>query len=130
MFDDPKGPIEHFSWGKFVVSGEEHSESGRGQIGAGKDILLIGKKVTKWRERKGHRLKKSMLAGVYDQDIDILIIGTGILGALECPEKVKKAIQRNGISETILQRTPEACVTYNALFHQGKRVALLAHGTC
>jgi hypothetical protein len=26
MFGDPKGPIEHFSWGKFVIYGKEHGK--------------------------------------------------------------------------------------------------------
>jgi hypothetical protein len=130
MFDDPKGPITHFSWGKFVIGDEEHSESGSGQIGAGKDIRLIGKEATEWKERKGHRLKKSMITGVYDRGIEILIIGTGVFGTVECPKKVKKALRAHGISELILQKTPDACAAYNELFHQGKRVALLAHGTC
>jgi len=130
MFDDPKGPIEHFSWGKFVVNGEEHSESGSEQIGAGKDVCLIGKKVTEWKERKGHRLKTSMITGVYDRGIEILVIGAGVFGAVECPKKVKRALRERGISEVILKKTPDACATYNELFHQGKRMALLAHGTC
>jgi hypothetical protein len=43
MFDDPKGPIEHFSWGKFIICGKEHSKLDE-KIGVGKDIRLIGKK--------------------------------------------------------------------------------------
>ena len=60
MFEDKKGPIEHFSWGKFIIKGEEHSKTGMGKIGAGKDIRLIGLKISKWKERDGHILDKSM----------------------------------------------------------------------
>ncbi len=126
MFDDPRGPIEHFSWGTFVIGEEEHST----EAGVGKDIRVIGTEVSPWRGRKGHRLKRSMIAGVCDQDVDVLIIGTGVYGAIKCPKKVKDTIHEHGISELILQHTPEACATYNELFHQGKKVALLAHGTC
>lgn len=130
MFDDPQGPIERFSWGTFIVRGREHSGSGVGKIGAGKDIRLIGQEVTGWRKRKGHRLTKSMITGIYDQHIDVLIIGTGVHGLVECPNKVRKSIREHGIQQLILEPTPEACRTYNELFHEGKRVALLAHGTC
>lgn len=126
MFDDPRGPIEHFSWGAFIIDGEEHSSA----AGVGKDIRLVGKDVSAWDERKGHKLKKSMITGVYGRDVEILVIGIGVYGAIECPEKVKTAIREHGISELILQSTPEACATYNELFHQRKKVALLAHGTC
>lgn len=126
MFDDPKGPIEHFSWGTFVIGGEEHSTG----AGVGKDIRLVGSDVSTWRERKGHRLEKSMITGVLDHDIDTLIVGLGVHGAVECPETLREAIRDHGISELILQPTPQACATYNELFHRRRRVALLAHGTC
>ena len=130
MFDDPKGPIEHFSWGRYIICGVEHSASEQGRIGVGKDIRLINREVTEWHERKGHQLTDSMITGVYDQGIKVLIIGIGVNGAVECPKKVRNGIQAKGISEVILERTPDACALYNSLFHQGKQVALLAHGTC
>lgn len=41
MFDDPDGPIEHFSWGKYIIRGIEHSQSDDDQTrGAGKDICV------------------------------------------------------------------------------------------
>ncbi len=129
MFDDPQGPIEHFSWGEYIIGGVEHAGAKKDQMGAGKDIRLVGREVTEWRERKGHQLTEAMITGVYDRGIEVLIIGIGVDGALECPDDVKRAIQAKGI-QVILERTPAACATYNALFHQGKRVALLAHGTC
>jgi hypothetical protein len=130
MFDDPRGPVEHFSWAKFVVCGNEHSASEQGRAGAGKDIRLIGQDVTEWRERKGHLLTPSMITGVYDRGIETLIIGIGVNGAVECPKEVKKEIKARGIGKLILARTPDACALYNEMFHQGKAVALLAHGTC
>lgn len=130
MFDDPKGPVEHFSWAKYIVCGAEHSDSEAAKIGVGKDIRLIDKKVTEWKERKGHQLTPAMITGVYDKGIEVLIIGIGVNGALECPKEVRKKIKANGIDKVILFRTPDACAQYNALFHQGKKVAMLAHGTC
>lgn len=126
MFDDPRGPIEHFSWGTFVIDGEEHSTG----AGVGKDIRVLGTDVSTWQERKGHKLKRSMITGVYGQDLDVLVIGAGVHGAIRCPEKVKEAIGKQGIPEVIVEPTPRSCATYNDLYHQGKKVALLAHGTC
>ena len=130
MFEDPKGPIEYFSWGKYIINGEEHSKTDDIKIGKGKDIRLIGDKVTKWKERKGHILDKSMISGIFENKIEILIIGIGEEGMLDCPEDVKKYIYSNGIKELILEKTSEACGTYNKLHHKNKKVALLAHGTC
>jgi hypothetical protein len=125
MFDDPEGPIEHFSWATFVINGEEHSPSS----GVGKDIRLIGGDVTTWRERSGHRLKKSMITGIYDRDVDVLVLGLGVHGRLKCPKKVKKAVEQHRLT-LIAEPTPDACRTYNELYRAGKKIALLAHGTC
>lgn len=129
-FRDDEGPVERFTWGAFVIRGKQHSGSGEERIGAGKDIRVIGDKVSRWKERKGHRLKKSMITGVYEEDIDVLVIGIGAEGAIEVPDKVKRAVAEHGIDEIRIERTPEACRIYNKLYHKGKRVALLAHGTC
>lgn len=126
MFEDPRGPIEHFSWGRFVIGGEEHSKT----AGVGKDIRLVGEEVSAWRERKGHNLKPSMITGVYDREVDVLVVGIGVHRAIKCPERVSEAVREHGISELIVEPTPEACGTYNRLFREGRWVALLAHGTC
>lgn len=130
MFNDPKGPIEHFSWAKFIVTGTEHSKSFDGKVGKGKDIRLLGNKVTRWKERAGHLLTKEMITGVFDENVEVLIIGSGVEGRIECPEKVKDYIHSRGITDLEIIKTPSACMLYNRLFRQGIRVAMLAHGTC
>ncbi|SHJ48262.1 hypothetical protein SAMN02745751_02671 [Dethiosulfatibacter aminovorans DSM 17477] len=130
MFDDPKGPIEHYSWGKFIILGEEHSEEGDSRIGKGKDIRLTGDKVRRWKARKGHVLNISMVDKVIDRNIKILVIGNGANGALTVPEEVVNYLLENGFEKVIVERTPEACRRYNKLYHAGEQVALLAHGTC
>lgn len=130
MFDDPKGPIEHYSWGKFIILGEEHSEDGSSRKGKGKDIKLVGKKVKKWKERKGHNLNQSMVKTVLDEKISVLVIGNGAEGAITVSEDVISFLHENGIKKVIIKKTPEACREYNKRYHDGERVALLAHGTC
>jgi hypothetical protein len=127
MFDDPLGPITHFSWGRYVILGQVHSEDG---LGAGKDIRFVDGKVSEWAERHGHELKKKMVTGVYGQKVDILVIGIGVNSALEVPEKTIQDIHAHGIDSIETHPTPAACARFNELFRQGKRVALLSHGTC
>jgi len=130
MFDDPKGPIEHYSWGKFIISGEEHSENDDSSKGKGKDIRMIGEKVKRWKERKGHVLDTSMVESVLGKNIRILVIGNGAYGALTVPDKVIRYLHENGIEKVIIEKTPEASRKYNEIYRAGKKVALLAHGTC
>jgi len=130
MFDDPKGPIEHYSWGKFIISGEEHSENDDSSKGKGKDIRMIGEKVKRWKERKGHVLDTSMVESVLGKNIRILVIGNGAYGALTVPDEVIRYLHENGIEKVIIEKTPEASRKYNEIYRAGKKVALLAHGTC
>lgn len=130
MYYDADGPIQEYSWGKFIITGKEHSKTYDTKVGVGKDIRLIGTEVSKWAERKGHILSNDMITEVFDKKIDTLIIGLGASGALVCPASVKHYIQQRGIPELLLLNTPEACKKYNELFRSGRKVALLAHGTC
>lgn len=130
MFDDPLGPIEHFRWGEFIILGEKHSSSETEKIGAGKDIRMVGNKVTRWKERKGHQLSINMITGVLDENLDALVLGNGVYGALHCSKEVIKAIKKAGVRKLYVLHTPDACKKYNDLYRRGKRVALLAHGTC
>jgi hypothetical protein len=127
MFKDSEGPIESFDWGSFVINGESHSADG---AGVGKDICIINGVVTPWSARKGHLLKPKMVSCIVGSDIEILVIGNGVNGALKVPEKTRKAISEAGISDLIIERTPDACATFNRLYREGESVALLAHGTC
>jgi hypothetical protein len=126
MFQDSQGPIERFDWGEFIIDGKRHREG----KGAGKDIRIVGSDVTEWAERKGHLLTADMVKGVYKRGVEVLIIGNGVDQALECPAKVREKIVAKGIPDVRVLPTPDACREYNELHRQGRKVALLAHGTC
>ena len=125
MFADPKGPITHFEWATFTIDGQIHSP----EKGVGKDIFLSPEGVSAWHERKGHKLKAGMVRRALALKPEVLIIGNGVEGALEIGKKARKEIDDAGVKLIVL-RTPEACREYNRLYRHGKRVILLAHGTC
>ena len=127
MFTDSEGPIERFEWGQFTIDGHVHSMNGEG---VGKDIFMLGKDVRAWKARKGHRLEPKMVRGALKDGVDVLVIGNGVNGALKVPKQTRKAIQAAGVAQLIIEPTPKACAIYNQLVRQGKRAALLAHGTC
>ncbi|MBS3741049.1 MAG: hypothetical protein KGY75_10200 [Candidatus Cloacimonetes bacterium] len=130
-FQFEQGPIEEFSWARFVINGKEHAKQSNGKIvGAGKDIRIVQGKVTPWKERNGHMLKKNMITGIFDHDVDLLIIGNGVYGSLSCPQEVKNYILNHGISKLIIKKTPAACKHFNRSFLAGENIALLAHGSC
>jgi len=127
MFEDERGPITRFEWGRFEIDGEVHSEDGEG---VGKDVFVFGNRVLPWSARKGHRLTPEMVDCVLKEKIDVLVIGNGVNGAIKVTKKTRKAVRKAGIAELIIEATPDACATYNRLVYEGRQVALLAHGTC
>jgi hypothetical protein len=126
MFEDPQGPIERFDWGLFLINGTMHSEDGEG---VGKDICILHGDVLPWKARKGHRLKPHMLDIVLGEGIDVLVIGAGVYGRIKVPQRTIRAAEDGGIGRVIVEKTQDACETYNALARAGE-AALLAHGTC
>ncbi|MFO8051031.1 MAG: Mth938-like domain-containing protein [Thermoplasmatota archaeon] len=126
MFKDPKGPIESFSWARFVVHGEEHSRT----KGVGKDVLIRGSDVKEWKDMGGHQLTPHSLDCLKGYDIDVLVIGDGVHGAVVVSDDVKEEARSMGIKELIVEHTPKACGTYNGSIREGKKALLLAHGTC
>jgi hypothetical protein len=126
-FSDPQGPIEEFSWGKFVILGNVHSDQGEG---VGKDIRMVGDRVTEWKERKGHILLPEMITGVFEPVVECLVIGIGVDSAIKVSFETKQYMHDRGINQLILLPTPEACKKYNILVREGQKAGLLAHGTC
>jgi len=83
-----------------------------------------------WSARKGHTVKPHKLGLVLRADVDVLVIGNGVYGKLKITQAARKVVRKAGIEELIVEKTPDACATYNRLMREGKRVAFLAHGTC
>lgn len=126
MFEDPEGPIEHFSWAKFIIRGKEHSRI----KGVGKDILVFGNDVKEWKDMGGHHLTAHSMDCLIGLDLDILVIGRGVNGIVDVPGSVIRKIEELGINEIVIENTLKACSTYNKLHRDGRKVVLLAHGTC
>ena len=126
MFDDPEGPIEHFSWAKFIIRGKEHSRS----KGVGKDILVTCEEVREWENMGGHHLTPMSLNCIEGEDLDVLVIGNGVNGIVDISGPVIQRIKELGINEIIIEKTPKACMTFNKINRKGRKVVLLAHGTC
>jgi len=134
-FQDPRGPVEELDWGKFVIRGEEHSKSSaRGVRGVGKNIFVHGSSVLAWpraddREER-HAPSVKTVTDPLPACLDVLVVGSGIRGRVQLSDECLEALASTGVREVIVRPTPEACRLFNDLYHQGRDVALLAHGTC
>ncbi len=70
------------------------------------------------------------------QESDIIVVGTGRkgLGGRGFPEPSMVQFLHNpysgGVTQVIIQRTADACLTFNRLKKEGKRVAFVIHNAC
>lgn len=110
--------IDSYTFGTFVVDGKRHDS----------DIYLLDDKVGFWG-RTDHVLTMDNIKRFVSAKVSVLIIGTGASGVFRVPDEIKRYLQDNGI-EVIIQRTQDACNTYNELIKKGENVAAILHNTC
>ncbi len=111
--------IEHYSFGRIIVNGKEYT----------RDLIIYPEKIhPNWWRKEGHKLHIEDIKEVLEYRPEILIVGTGYSGLMKVPKEVKEKIEEIGI-KLIVQKTKEACETYNQLHKEHKTVAAL-HLTC
>lgn len=111
--------IEHYEFGKIVVDGKRYTTD-----------LMISPHFVKdgWWRKEGHRLWPEDLGEVIKQGPEILVVGTGALGLLEVLPETRGYLKEQQI-ELVVEKTEEACATYNRLCDSRLVVAAL-HLTC
>jgi len=112
--------IEHYEFGRIVIDGKSYSS----------DVIIYPDRVDPdwWRE-EGHRLSPVDLWEVVRAKPEVLVVGTGYSGLMDVPPETMKHLQEHGI-KVIVQRTTQACQTYNRLTKEGKKAIAALHLTC
>ena len=112
--------VEKYRFGKIVVAGKSYSS----------DLIILKDFIKeKWWRKEGHRLHLEDLEILKDNDIDVLIVGTGSIGKMEVPEDVVKELGKMNINVKVF-KSAEATEKYNELTKTGKNTALAIHLTC
>ncbi len=112
--------IESYDFGEIIVDGKRYFS----------DLLIFPKKVLSgWWRKKGHSLCIEDLKDVIKEKPEVIVIGTGYAGLMKVPNDVREQIRNLGI-DLIIQRTEEACKTFNKLLKAGKMVVAALHLTC
>jgi hypothetical protein len=75
-----------------------------------------------------HRLQIADLKEVLEAKPEVLVVDTGYSGMMTVPSETRKYIESEGI-QLIVQKTAEACQTFNHLIESRNVVAAL-HLTC
>ena len=84
------------------------------------------KKLSKVVYGTSHRVSDGEISDIYDQDAEIVLVGSGQYGLLELSDKAKYFLESQGCSFEVLP-TPEAIDYWNS--NEGKIVAMF-HVTC
>ena len=111
--------IESYSFGRIVVDGKSYTS----------DLIVLPDRVVEhWRRKSGHRLVPEDLEPLLEGLAGTLVVGTGSSGLMRVPVETLEYLESAGF-EVIVQRTGEACETYNRLAEQDPAIAAL-HLTC
>ena len=111
--------IDSYGFGQIIIDGRRYE----------RDLILFSDKVkTGWWRKEGHRLQIQDLMEVLEPKPEVLVVGTGYYGAMTVPSETRKHVESKEI-ELIVQKTAEACKTFNRLVTSRKVVAAL-HLTC
>jgi hypothetical protein len=111
--------IESYSFGSIVIDGQRYSS----------DLVINPQGIDgNWRRTKSHSLAPEDLEGVAEEGAGTIIVGTGKMGRMRVPDETREYLESRGFN-VIIERTDQACETYNRLFREGPVVAAL-HLSC
>ena len=111
--------IDSYHFGQIVINGRKYTS----------DVIIFPDSVQgDWYRKKSHELTLEDIAGMLDENPEILLVGTGAPGMMRVLPEVVQAAEAANI-QLIVQPTGEACDIYNQLSRVQRVVAAL-HLTC
>lgn len=111
--------IDSYSFGKIVVEGVSYT----------RDLKVFPDKVVPdWWRKDGHLLKCVDMEDVFYFRPEVVIVGTGMMGAMKVSEEVKDKAKELAI-EIISEKTGKAVEIFNKISLTKKTVGLF-HLTC
>jgi hypothetical protein len=112
--------IDQYAFGKVVIEGKTYTS----------DVIIYPEKVDpSWWRKEGHRLQPVDLENVIREKPDILIIGTGNVGAMDVPKETLAFLRSQGIDVRVA-RTEKAVGIFNSSYGGNKKVVAALHLTC
>ena len=111
--------IDSYHFGQIVISGRKYTS----------DVIIFPDRVQgDWWRDESHELTLKDVAGILDENPEILLVGTGASSLMEVLPEVEREAEAHNI-QLIVQPTGEACDIYNRLY-QTQRVVAALHLTC
>lgn len=111
--------IESYSFGQIKIGGKLYTS----------DVIIFpGRVYDLWWRKEGHQLIVDDLKDVWQAEPEMLVVGTGYYGLMKVSKEVNEYVTARKI-ELSVEKTKEACQTYNRLI-SAKRVVAALHLTC
>jgi len=112
--------IESYDFGCIVINGRAYTT----------DVIVLPDRVlSSWWRQAGHKLAPADLDEVIAARPNVLVVGTGYSGLMRVPPETETYLAEQNI-QLVVERTADACRTYNRLLHAGRNVAAALHLTC
>ncbi|UXD21643.1 hypothetical protein IPA_06175 [Ignicoccus pacificus DSM 13166] len=121
--------IDSVSFGEVIVKGKSYHH----------DVVIYWDGTTRKRDKEPSKKYKSLyghtplsreeIEKYLKEGVEVVVIGTGIYGALPIMEGAKKLLEEKGISYVTLP-SPKAIERFNELVEEGKKVLGIIHITC
>jgi hypothetical protein len=112
--------IEDYRFGRIVIDSKPYTS----------DVIVFPDRVKDgWWRNEGHELCPADLWEVVQEKPEVLVVGTGHSGLMRVLPKTEEYLEQQGI-ELRVERTAEACQTFNRLCHSGEKAVAALHLTC
>jgi hypothetical protein len=111
--------IDSYSFGKMVIDGQSYRS----------DLIIYPERIdSSWWRKEGHLLRREDLTDIIAANPEVLIIGTGYMGAMKVPEELRKQLMSMKI-ELHVENSRQGAKVFNAI-HAEKRTIAAFHLTC
>jgi len=112
--------IDDYRFGRIVIDGKSYTS----------DVIVFPDRVRdNWWRNEGHELCPADLWEVVQQKPAVLVVGIGNSGLMRVLSETEVYLEQQGI-RLIVERTAEACQTFNRLSRSGEKVVAALHLTC
>ncbi len=112
--------IDDYDFGKIIINGETYHT----------DVIVFPDHVREqWWRQHGHELAIQDMKCILERDWEVLVVGTGYLGALQVLQETLAMLAKKNIT-VFVKKTKEACTLYNSLVKNGRNVVAVLHLTC
>ena len=112
--------IEDYHFGRIVIDGRPYTS----------DVIVFPDRVNDgWWRNEGHELSPADLWQVVQEEPKVLVVGTGKSGLMRVLSKTEDYLEQQGV-KLMVERTAQACQTFNRLSRSGEKVVAALHLTC